>query len=365
MCHERLAVLASVPAAWGTYAPAVRFAYTRSPAPLPVLLFALAQYAVASAALIVGTLCCGSSTEHNTAPAARAGAELGAYLFIGNWLQLTGQVSLPATRVAFLVQTTTLLVPLLQAATAEPGARASAVPARTWLACVLAFAGVMILSSHPTVSVTTDGAHPRISLWLDPSDGLVLGSTLLYSLHVVRLSALAPGVPPLRLATAKALTECTLALTCLVTTLLLLPNSTAAMETRAFTSLLLAGAPGMWRQAHLTLAVATVWCGAVPIAYTMWAQSYGQRSSVISPTHANLIYTTQPLWSTLAAWALLDEVLSISELVGAAAIGAALWLTATARPRGAPLGRSLGDASCAARFLDDHDDHEPLLKRVV
>ena len=61
------------------------------------------------------------------------------------------------------------------------------------------------------------------------------------------------------------------------------------------------------------------------VAYTIWAQSYGQ-SGGISATNANLVYTTQPLWSAAFAWLLLGELLTPSEAAGGLVIGAALWV---------------------------------------
>ena len=44
---------------------------------------------------------------------------------------------------------------------------------------------------------------------------------------------------------------------------------------------------------------------------------------------ANLIYTTQPLWSVLFAALLVSEVPTSSEALGGAVIAAALWLAAS------------------------------------
>jgi drug/metabolite transporter (DMT)-like permease len=69
---------------------------------------------------------------------------------------------------------------------------------------------------------------------------------------------------------------------------------------------------------------AILWTGMITSAYTIWAQSYGQRR--INPIDSNLIYTTQPLFSSLFAYGLLGEKLGVSGWVGAALIGVALGL---------------------------------------
>ena len=57
-------------------------------------------------------------------------------------------------------------------------------------------------------------------------------------------------------------------------------------------------------------------------AYTIWAQSFGQRN--VRPADANLIYTTQPIFSAIFAAILLDERLGLQGLVGGFIIGVAL-----------------------------------------
>lgn len=69
---------------------------------------------------------------------------------------------------------------------------------------------------------------------------------------------------------------------------------------------------------------AILWTGWVTCAYTIFAQSFGQRR--VNPTDSNLIYTTQPLFSSLFAFFLLGETLGFYGYVGAALIGTALYL---------------------------------------
>jgi drug/metabolite transporter (DMT)-like permease len=230
-------------------------------------------------------------------------------------VQVKGLETIPADRGAFLVQTTTLLVPLLQALT--QGGLAT-VPARTWGACLLAFCGVLLMGS-----TASDGSL-SLSFAIGNGDLLVLGAALLYSVHVLRLSALAPGVEALRLALAKAFSEGALALGSIAFLLLLTPSLPPAREVVRFAEAFLTlDAP-----AQLMLAGAAAWCGAVTCGYTIWAQSYGQAGG-ISATNANLVYTSQPLWSSLFAWLLLGELLTPAEAAGGLAIAAAVWTATT------------------------------------
>ena len=73
------------------------------------------------------------------------------------------------------------------------------------------------------------------------------------------------------------------------------------------------------------LAVAAiVWTGLVTEAYTIYAQSYGQRR--VRPVTANLIYTIQPIFTALFAWLLLGETLGPAGVLGGAMIGSAVFL---------------------------------------
>jgi drug/metabolite transporter (DMT)-like permease len=72
---------------------------------------------------------------------------------------------------------------------------------------------------------------------------------------------------------------------------------------------------------------AIFWTGWITCAYTIWAQSYGQ--SRVSPTNANLIYTFQPIFTALFAWALLGETMGPAGFAGGAIIATAVYTVAT------------------------------------
>merc|ERR1719506_1733941 len=188
----RVAVLCSVPVVWGTYAPAVKAVYAL-PAPPPGAVFSLFYYVVALGCL--GALGRAAAAPGAAAPdegAARAGLELGAYLYAGNLFQVVGLETVSADAAAFLVQLTTVLVPVLESA-----ATGRAVARETRLACAVAFSGVAVLCAE---GLAADAGQVS-------GDLCVVAAAVLYSLHVVRLSA-----PALGLATAKAGWEAAFAL---------------------------------------------------------------------------------------------------------------------------------------------------------
>ena len=72
---------------------------------------------------------------------------------------------------------------------------------------------------------------------------------------------------------------------------------------------------------------ATLWTGLVTCAYTIFAQSYGQKR--VGPTDANLIYSIQPLCTASFAFFLLGETMGPAGVVGGLFIGAAIYLIVT------------------------------------
>ena len=120
----------TVPLAWGTFEPVVRYVYAIEP-PIPGLIFSPCYYFVAATALSLLSLVTSSSGEEgvyekqelsnqvtsrsggeekyfdNNLPLL-GGLELGFYLFLGNALQVLGLKTLNSDRVAFLIQLTTV-----------------------------------------------------------------------------------------------------------------------------------------------------------------------------------------------------------------------------------------------------------------
>ena len=314
------AVLFSVPLAWGTYSPVVKYLYETMS--LPGLVFSAAYYAVASAALTSLAVVSKNdkvdqaNSDHeipfHLSPILAGGLELGGYLFLANALQVRGLETVPSDRAGFLVQLTTVLVPLLQAAT-------SGVPVSpsSWLACLVALTGVLVLGldQQPTDN-TTSLTESIYAVSLQSGDGLILAAAFLYSLHVVRLGTYARQTMPLQLAAAKATTETVLSVVAVIT--LGLGGGDAAIG-QFLHEVSMASIPP-------AAIGAILWTGLVTCAYTIFAQSYGQAR--VSPTEANLIYSTQPLYTALFGYILLGETLGPTGVVGAALIASAVLYTA-------------------------------------
>lgn len=321
---KRVAVLASVPVAWGSFEVAVRFAYGATAVPIPPLVFSVAYYAVATATLWPPALLQTNSSffdtkeaqqEHELASwtATRGGAELGTYLFIGNLLQVIALQTIPSDRAAFLLQLMTLFVPIAQSLVEQK------LPSkRIWIACIVALVGVALM---------TLDMDQGFKLQWDLGDTLVICAAVSYTFHCLRLETFAQRTNPLRLAASKALTE------------LSLSSLLAAVSAAAF----LSGRSGFFGESGsdcfqfassldettldslLPLVFATVWTGLVPVSYTIYAQSYGQAK--VRPATANLIYTTQPIWTATFAYLILGERLEPIGYLGGALIGASVILS--------------------------------------
>jgi len=372
------------------------------PVLMPGLLFSVLYYVVALSTLVVANTFESSTQEvdaledfdHSSASASsqlpwRAGAELGGYLFLGNFFQVLGLQWTTADRAAFIVQLTTVIVPVLDSVSSRIrfGAAAKPLPTRVWAACALAAVGVVIISADgagynlaeaaanllgnpeskevvgasvtaavatatstqsaaaaaaaaaiPATAAAAEAGAAAAALSLR-GDALVAVSAVLYSFHVLRLGSLAPEAPPLKLAQTKAAFEtfysfCTLGALAFLPALLhtsplaldlawLPSHFSPAVDLTVFVCAAQAGSIG--RAEWAAIGWASLWCGAMTCAYTIWAQSFGQQK--VGPTEANLVYTAQPLFSALFAAALLGETMSPQALVGGAIVVSALLIS--------------------------------------
>ena len=153
-----------------------------------------------------------------------------------------------------------------------------------------------------------------------------------YSMHVVRLgrvmssassssssvtaSADDMAVSPIRLARIKSLTELAACSATVVLLFLFSPAQWAEMGSVS-SSVLEGSAPGVG-----LVALAVLWNGSTATALTNSLQAFGQRA--ISPTEANLLYTTQSLWAAVFSYALLGDSLAPVNILGLAVLAVAV-----------------------------------------
>jgi drug/metabolite transporter (DMT)-like permease len=357
--RKGMLVLLTVPVAWGTFEPAVRYVYEIQP-DVPPFVFQFVYYLVAATSLCFLALSSPQTASEDDGPESetlkllttnttsevekttktkqlvsfrnslpiQGGLELGTYLFLGNGLQVVGLKTVPSDRAAFLLQITTIFVPLVQSLLAR---NLLAVATRTWIACFVALSGVACIGLD---GGSNDAALSFNSLSFSIGDLYIALGAFFYTFHCIRLEGYAKKTPAVQLAAAKASTEtmwCALVvLVCLFATTndnpLLDVARTSGDNMLAYKGSFLASVQdpkipsGQWIQ----LASATAWTGLVTIAYTIYAQSFGQ--SRVKPATANLIYTIQPFFTALVAFLVLGERLGPAGYVGGILIGSAVLL---------------------------------------
>lgn len=324
--HNRraLIVLLTVPIAWGTFEPAVRLVYALEN-PMPGFLFGASYYLVATASLGAASALVVNNDNTSSAkePNKWGGIELGTYLFVGNALQVLGLQTITSDRAAFLLQLTTIFVPVVDATMNR-----STVSLRSWFACCMALVGIAVL--------TFDGDNESLSIGLTRGDGFVILAAFCYTFHCIRLQIYARRTAVLSLAYQKALVE--FGWSVLVVALLSFspPDSPRFVQeqretiqnfVRWLSEGLYEGNAGVMT-GLTTIIAASTWTGLVSVAYTIAAQSYGQRH--VKPVTANLIYTLQPVATAVVAWLLLHESLpSPINYTGAALLGVAVVVVGT------------------------------------
>lgn len=358
-----LVVLLTVPFAWGTFEPAVRYVYAMDP-PLNSNVFSLAYYAVAASALLTAAALTAGSRRRAAATFDSStttvdwpwagGFELGTYLFVGNALQIFGLKTVPADRAAFLLQLTTIFVPLLSAALNRSW---TTISVRTWLACGVALAGVGVMgldgseaTTTTAAAVTTGGVDSSTAIQnvlsnFGTGDALIVAAAVSYTFHCLRLEGYAKQTSAVQLAASKATTETAWSALAMLGLVwysqggdehIAATNGasddgsfgsflqTSGQDITSFVSTFDQTYGSMPMSVWLPAALAVLWTGLVTVAYTIYAQSYGQRR--VQPVTANLIYTVQPLCTAVLAWILLGERLGTAGYVGGLLIGSAVLL---------------------------------------
>jgi drug/metabolite transporter (DMT)-like permease len=205
----RHVALLSVPILWGTFTPSMKLLLDRRHAP-PVILTNLLSHAAGTVALSVLWLCEAASRRRCLpdevaleAPTGKrmalASCELGVYLFFGQLTQLLGLSGTSATTNAILVQSSVVLVPVIEEAR-------STLPAagrlHRLLPSLLALLGIVTITAAPTLLAAAAAAAPpppppppAAVADDDAAEGqsafgvaCSLASACFYSLHTLRLS---------------------------------------------------------------------------------------------------------------------------------------------------------------------------------
>lgn len=225
----------------------------------------------------------------------QAGMELGLWKFLGTLANMYGLSQTSADHGAFLIQLTTLFVPLAQGVMGVP------IPLRIWTAIALALAGVAMFTQDGGGATSLQG------------DVACVAAAVMYATYDLRLFHWGKLVEPLKMITAKIATQTTLSMVVL-----------AAFAAGPSMDFLQTASP---HDLQLVGFVA-LWSGLAVNALAPYLQVFGQQA--VGPARAQILYASQPLWASVMSFFLLGETVGSIGLLGGAAFLGATMVAATA-----------------------------------
>jgi len=224
-----------------------------------------------------------------------SGAVAGVLLAAGYQFQTSGLARTTPAKSAFITGLVVVFVPLF---TAIPALRPAGTHAPRWTAAigaVLAFAGLLLLTTPPG----TEWPHLFASIGL--GDLLTLACAVAFAGHLLSLAHFSPGLPAAQLATL----QIGFAAVVMLLTLPLGEQPRAAFTPRLIVALI----------------VTSVFATAAAFTIQSWAQKH------LPPTHTAVILSLEPVFAWLTALIFLDERLGSRALAGAALIIAGIAIT--------------------------------------
>jgi drug/metabolite transporter (DMT)-like permease len=257
------ALLLSVTALWGWTFPVVKEAVTV----YGVASFLAVRFAVASAAL--GTLTLGRINRRSL----QTGGAIGVVLAGGYFLQTYGLLNTTATNCGLITGLFVLLGPLLNRLLFGVRVR----PA-LWLAIAVSIVGLALLTGTGPVPFSF-------------GDGLTLGATFCYGLHIALLDRFAKGHDPMALALGQTFTA-----TLIFVAAWPLTDSIA------------------WPTRDVWFVIVITGVFATAAAYSI--QTYVQQR--LSAVRTAVILTTEPLFAAMFGYLLAGDRLTAVQLLGAA-----------------------------------------------
>jgi drug/metabolite transporter (DMT)-like permease len=235
------------------------------------------------------------SLRHLTRSTLISGSVVGLFLAAGYQFQTAGLARTTAAKSAFITGLVVVFVPLL---TAIPAIRPATAHAPRWpsaLGALLAFAGLLLL----TTPAGTSWANLFTSI--GPGDLLTLLCAIAFAGHLLALAHTSTRIPIAQLAT--------------------LQISVAALVMAI--TLPLGGRIYLHVTPRLIIALAVTSLFATAAAFTIqsWAQQH------LPPTHTALLLTLEPVFAWLISFLFLGERLGARSLAGAGLIFAGILIT--------------------------------------
>ncbi|MEO7163604.1 MAG: DMT family transporter [Bdellovibrionia bacterium] len=248
------------------------------------LLFVSLRFLIASVALIPVLLW--SRTRGVSVPRAvftlksiLSGIFVGAFLFIGYWLQSLGLQSTSASQAGFIMGLAPVMVPFLAIIFLK-----ITVPARAWFGVLLVVAGLPLLSLDSALEMT-------------PGTFYCIGSAIFFSFHVVLIQYFLKTIPVVTLTFIQITAT---GLISLAAVGYLEPMSLEAIEGVLSDKLLL---------------YSLLFCGVGATAVATLVQCYLQQN--LSIVKCALIFSTEPVFAAIFGYLLLDERMSALQAAGA------------------------------------------------
>lgn len=330
------AASAFVPIIWGSYSPIIKWLYSSSSIESPSpLLFSLFTYSISFISLLLFRYSTFRNTEnlevvkteHNLRIFSLPGLELGLWLFLGSNIQLIGISETSATRAAFLIQLTTLIVPLIESIKNKRSASPF-----TWLSCTIALLGVTCFSIDTKLPSFDVIFHSSFSMdflqsfsflnnfQFSSGDFLICLSAFFYSLHVVRLSDISKDYSSIDLSLSINLSKLALTITSFIVASFISGRNDSFEQVTDYLD-------KFYHQSseYYPVLLILMWNGIVSTALTSWCQTFAQKK--LSSSTANLIYSSQAIFAAAFASLFLDEKLSGNSLLGIELIAASVILS--------------------------------------
>jgi drug/metabolite transporter (DMT)-like permease len=228
----------------------------------------------------------------------KAGMELGLWKALGTTANLYGLSLTTADHGAFLIQLTTLIVPVVQGIMGVP------IPQRIQTSVALALTGVAIFTQDQAAGVVVPPSQTT-------GDLLCVVAAVFYATYDLRLFAWGKLVAARELITKKIATQAFLSLALLA--------AVGRSETMDFIQQADSISP--------LLIALVVWSGFMVNAIVPFLQVGGQQA--IGPTRSQTLYASQPLWASIMSFCFLGETIGLNGAIGGTAFLGALFLAAT------------------------------------
>jgi len=245
----------------------------------------------------------GSSDEKWSQKSFRGGIELGLWKGLGTTCHIYGMSLTTANHGAFLLQLTTLIVPVIQ------GLQCEKIPNQIKLAVGLDLAGITAFTQDPSGAASSDVAIDAAQMQM--GDSLVLGAAFFYSLYDIQTFYWGREVPRTELVTIKIGFQAFLSIA--------LCAIVASEDVMNYIS----SGPDLSVMIPVVL-----WSGLIVNALATFLQVGGMQS--VGPTRAQTIFASQPLWASILNYVFIGEVMGLQGFVGAGAFLGALFLAAMA-----------------------------------